>query len=137
MSSDRTFVIGMLATLRPRMVLAFKAAEALVQAGQAVDVIVRPRKSKRSIEQNKRYWALLREVAATVWVDGRQFSDEVWHEQFRRWFIGMDETIMPDGEVVIRGISTTTLTVAEFTDYMTRIEHWCMEQGFPVMQEAA
>lgn len=133
MSQDRTFVIGILASLNAKMLLATNAAEALVKAGQAVDVIVRPRKSKRSIEQNKRYWALLREVSATVWVDGRQFSDEVWHEQFRRWFIGMVD--MPDGSMV--GISTTTLSVAEFTDYMTRIEHWCVEQGFPVMQEAA
>jgi len=74
--TDRTFVIGLLATLRPRMLMAFKAAEALVKSGEAVEVIVRIRKSKRSIEQNKRYWALLREVAATVWIDGRQFSDE-------------------------------------------------------------
>jgi len=44
---------------------------------------------------------------------------------------------MPDGTVELRGISTTKLTVAEFGDYMTRIEHWCVEQGFPVMQEAA
>jgi hypothetical protein len=132
--SERVFVIGLLATLRPRMVGAFKAAKALVKAGRDVEVIVRERKSKRSIEQNKRYWALLREVAATVWIDGRQFPDEVWHEQFRRWFIGMDEATMPDGEVVMRGISTTTLSVAEFTDYMTRIEHWCVEQGFPVME---
>lgn len=137
MSQDRTFIIGLLATLRPRMLAAFKAAEALITSGEPVEVIVRPRKSKRSLEQNKRYWALLREVSATVWVDGRQFSDEVWHEQFRRWFIGMDEIVMPDGEVTVRGISTTTLSVAEFTDYMTRIEQWCVEQGFPVMQEAA
>lgn len=133
MSQDRTFVIGLLATLRPRMLAAFKAAESFLKSGEPVEVIVRPRKSKRSIEQNKRYWALLREVSATVWVDGRQFSDEVWHEQFKRWFIGMVD--MPDGSMV--GISTTTLSVAEFTDYMTRIEHWCVEQGFPVMQEAA
>jgi hypothetical protein len=134
--SDRTFVIGMLSTLRPRMVLAYKAAEALVKAGRDVEVIVRQRKSKRSIEQNKRYWALLREVSAAVWVDGRQFSDEVWHEQFRRWFIGIDEIVMPDGEIVMRGISTTTLSVAEFGDYMARIEQWCVEQGYPVMEAA-
>ena len=145
MSRELIYVISMLATLLPRMVAAFKAAEAMVKAGRDVEVIVRERKikrsieqnkSKRSIEQNKRYWALLGEVEATVWVDGRQFSDEVWHEQFRRWFIGQDEVVMPDGERVIRGISTTTLSVGEMTDYMTRIEHWCVEQGYPVMDAA-
>lgn len=133
---DRTFVIGHLSTLRPRMKAAWDVASDMVHAGQSVEVIVRERKSKRSLEQSKRYWALLREVSANAWISGRQFSAEVWHEQFKRWFIGSDEIVMPDGEVVLRGISTTTLTVAEMTDYMTRIEQWCAEQGFPVMEAA-
>jgi hypothetical protein len=130
---ERLFVIAGITTLRPRFLAAWKVAGELIKAGEPIEVIVRLRKSKRSVEQNKRYWALLREVSATVWIGGRQFSDEVWHEQFKRWFIGMIE--MPDGTMV--GISTTTLNVGEFGEYMTRIEVWCAEQGFPVMQEAA
>lgn len=134
---ERLFVITLLTTLRPRFIAAYRAAEELVKAGHPVEIIVRLRKSKRSIEQNKRYWALLRDVAATVWVDGKQYRDEVWHEQFRRWFIGMDEITMPDGTTELRGISTTKLSVGEFTEYMQCIEQWAAEQGFPVMMEAA
>lgn len=130
---DRLFVVAGLSTLRPRFLAAWNVASELVKAGHPFEIVIRLRKSKRSIEQNKRYWLMLREIAATVWIDGKQFPDEVWHEQFKRWFIGMIE--MPDGSMV--GISTTTLTVGEFGDYMTRIEHWCAEQGFPVMLEAA
>ena len=132
--SERKFIVTALASLRPRMVQAFRAVEQMVKAGIDVEVIVRERKSKRSAEQNRRYWALLREVAATVWVDGRQFSDEVWHEQCRRTFIGMEEIAMPDGTITVRGISTTTLDVAAFGQYMERIEQWCAEQGYPVME---
>lgn len=130
---ERLFVVAGLTTLRPRFLAAWNIASELIKAGHPIEIVIRLRKSKRSIEQNKRYWAMLREIAATVWIEGKQYSDEVWHEQFKRWFIGMIE--MPDGSMV--GISTTTLNVGEFGEYMTRIEHWCAEQGFPVMLEAA
>jgi hypothetical protein len=112
--------------------LAYTVAGQLVTHGD-IELILRPYKSKRSLDQNARYWAILREIAAVVWVDGKQFSDEAWHEHFKRTFIGCDD--LPGGGTV--GISTTTLTVAEFADYMTRIEQWCAEQGFPVMAVAA
>lgn len=102
-----------------------------------MELILRPLKSKRSIDQNRRLWAIYREVAALVWVAGKRFSDECWHEQFKRWFIGMEEIVMPDGTIEQRGISTTTLNVAEFSEYMRSIETWCAEQGYPVMMEVA
>lgn len=101
------------------------------------EIVLRPLKAKRSADQNRRYWSLLREVAATVWVDGRQFSDEVWHTYYRQTFIGMDEVTMPDGKVVATPISTTTLNVEDMGHYMRNIEQWCVEQGFPVMCDAA
>ncbi|MFD2404886.1 recombination protein NinB [Azorhizophilus paspali] len=98
---------------------------------------MRPLKSKRSIDQNRRYWALLRELSAVAWVDGRRYSDEVWHEQMKRWFIGCEEVRLPGGTAELRGISTTKLSIEEFGDYMTRVEQWAAEQGWPLMVEAA
>lgn len=131
--ADRIFRIQGAAGINP----AFKAAHGLVQglmreAGSGYELVLRPLKSKRSIDQNKRYWALLREIEHAVWVNGRQYDDETWHEYFRRQFIGCNE--LPDGSLV--GISTTKLSVAEFGDYMTRIEHWAAEQGYPLMVAA-
>lgn len=100
------------------------------------EIVLRPLKAKRSADQNRRMWALLREVAATVWVDGRQFSDEVWHVFFRQTFIGQNEVAMPDGTVASQPISTTTLTVEDMGRYMDEISQWCVEQGFP-LEEAA
>ena len=131
---ERRFVIGELATLRARMILAFNAAKEIVSSGKPVEVIVRNRKSKRSTEQNRRYWAILRDVSESVWLNGKRYPDEVWHEQFKRMLIGMEEIPMPDGTIVVRGISTATLDVAAFGQYMERIEQWCVEQGFPIME---
>lgn len=97
-----------------------------------LEIIVRPAKSKRSIDQNARYWRMLREVSAVVWVGGRQYSPEVWHEHFAREFIGCED--LPSGDR--KAISTTTLNVDEFGEYMTQIEAWCAQEGYQVMEGA-
>ena len=68
------------------------------------------RKMKRTQAQNRRYWGqgVLAQVAAQATVNGRLYSAEVWHEQFKRQFIGVDE--LPNGQVI--GKSSTKLTTA-------------------------
>ena len=113
------------------------ALGAMIDRGP-VELILRPAKSKRSIEQNRRYWELLAQMAAAIVIDGRRFSPEVWHEHLKREFIGREELILPTGEIEQRGISTTTLNVSDFGDYMTRIEAWCATgHGVILMAEAA
>ena len=98
---------------------------ACAKAEKPLAVTVQEHGAKRSRPQNKRYWkALLGEIAANAWVDGRQFSEDAWHEFFKGKFIGLEET--PDGRQV--GISTTTLSVAEFSEYMTKIEAYAAEE---------
>ena len=135
--SERRFRIQGAAGLKMAFRSAYDLCQQLMGEGAAYELVLRPMKSKRSIEQNKRYWTLLREVSAVAWLNGRQFSDETWHEFFKRTFIGCDEIAMPDGSTELRGISTTKLKVDEFGDYMLQIEQWAAEQGFPVMEKAA
>ena len=49
-------------------------------------VTVAEYKDKRHAQQNRLYWALLKQVSEQAMVDGRRYSDEVWHEQFKRTF---------------------------------------------------
>jgi len=87
-------------------------------------------KNKRSVEQNKRLWKILNEIADSAWVNGDQYSADAWHEMFKRKFIGQEE--LPDGGIL--GISTTTLNVSEFGDYMTKIEAYAAtELGLEIM----
>ncbi|MDS1044660.1 recombination protein NinB [Pseudomonas aeruginosa] len=136
--ADRTFRIQGAVGLKLAFRNAFELCKQLMQKdGTSYELVIRQLKSKRSIEQNKRYWSLLRELAAVAWVDGRQFDDQVWHEQFKRWFIGCEDVSLPDGSTELRGISTTKLTVDEFGIYMTKIEAWAAENGFPIGMEQA
>lgn len=99
---------------------------------EPMELVLRPAKSRRSVEQNARYWRLMRELSSIVWLDGRQYSPEIWHEYMARTFIGSED--LPGGGV--KAISTTTLNVEQFGDYMTQIEAWCAEQGYQVMEGA-
>lgn len=90
----------------------------LAQAGRPLSVTVQEHKAKRSSDQNRLYWQRLNQIAEQAWVGGKQFSAEAWHEFFKRQLIGYEE--LPCGGTV--GISTATLSVSEFSDYINRVE---------------
>ncbi len=98
--------------------------KAFADAGKPLQVAITEYKSKRSDDQNKRYWAVLREIAEKAWINGKQYSDEVWHEQMKRQFIGMES--LPSGGHY--GISTTKLSVSEFAEYMTQVEQYAASE---------
>lgn len=120
---NRTFVLR--SDVYTQAVIAFiqSNAPAMAAKGTPLAVTVTEAKSKRSGDQNKRYWALLQEIATNGWVEGKQFSADAWHEHMKRTFIGCEE--VPKGGTV--GISTTTLSVGEFTDYMEKVQAYAAE----------
>ena len=77
---------------------------------------------KRTSKQNRRYWGngVLKQIAEQAAPGGKLYSAEIWHEQFKRMFIGMVE--LPNGEVV--GKSSTGLTTKEFSEFCTQVEAW-------------
>lgn len=89
-----------------------------------LDITIRPHKSKRSIEQNRRLWGIYSELADKAWVNGRRYSAETWHEYCKGVLLGFDIKAMPDGTEVKTPISTTTLNTAEMTDYQNRLQSW-------------
>jgi hypothetical protein len=74
----------------------------------------------RTAKQNKRYWGcgVLAQIAEQATVGGRLFSAPVWHEQFKRQFIGV--IALPNGDVV--GMSSTGLNTAEFCEFSDKVE---------------
>lgn len=97
-----------------------------LQSGKKLVLTVKLR--TRTSKQNRRYWGrgVLAQVSEQAAVNGRLFSAETWHEQFKRQFIGVTE--LPNGEVI--GKSSTDLTTAEFCDFCQRVEAFaCTELG--------
>jgi len=97
-----------------------------LQDGRRLVLTCGPR--KRTKPQNRRYWGkgVLAQIAAQATVGGRLYSAEVWHEQFKRAFIGFDE--LPNGQII--GKSSTGLDTAEFSLFCTAVEaHAATELG--------
>lgn len=75
---------------------------------------------KRTSKQNRRYWGsgVLSQIAAQALVNGRFYSAEIWHEQFKRQFLGVE--VLPSGQFI--GLSSTKLTTAEFCEFSDKVE---------------
>lgn len=98
-------------------------AQAYIDRGRPIRVIITTEEANRNKAQNKRYWGfVLRDISEQAWVDGQQYSTEVWHEFFARLYAEHDDVTLPDGQVVSRRKSTTKMGVSEFADYMQRVE---------------
>ena len=103
-------------------------AEFLIRQEDDYELVLREHRKARSVEQNRRYWAIVQEIASHE-IDGQRFMAESWHEFFKGKFIGKEEVKMPWGETYNRPISTTTLDVGQFSEYMTQIEAWAAQHG--------
>ncbi len=84
---------------------------------------------RRSTEANRRYWALLAEIADKVKVQGKLFGRQIWHEYFKEKLLGANEVTLPNGQTRIYSESSAELDTGEFNDYMTKIEVWAGEHG--------
>lgn len=97
------------------------------------EVVIGLWSKRRNSEQNRLMWADLRDVSQQVFVDGRKFSSEVWHEYFKREHLpekfetGITKAgykkwdYTPVGERVLIG-STTNLTTKGFAEYLLAVQ---------------
>lgn len=86
-------------------------------------VSVRPKKSKRSNEQNSRYWKL-----ATDFGKHLGYTPDEMHDICRFKFLR--NAIQIEGERLPLLKTTTKLTTAEMADYQDMIERWAAGLGF-------
>ena len=108
-----------------------------VDAARPLEVVIREEKRKRTLDQNSLYWSgPLRDIAEQAWVQGRQYSAEVFHEYLKREYLpdneaqDFDDThvkdgyrkwaITPSGERALIG-STTGLTLRGMAAYLEQV----------------
>lgn len=106
-------------------VLAFiKAnAAACAERGTPIRLIVTSEERRRTAEQNAYYFGVvLRDIAEQAWVNGERFGTAAWHEHFAEQFAPREEIRLPSGRLVTRRKSTKDFTVAEFGEYLTKVQ---------------
>jgi hypothetical protein len=94
--------------------------------GRFLAVTVTFYKSRRSLEQNRRYFgpAVLGAIVDQAWVDERQYNKKVWHDYFARMFIG--EIDLPGGKTM--AMSSADLNVEEFSQFMQQVEAYAASE---------
>lgn len=134
MSLDRTFILDNESRVEALVRFLMSNWKQMLAGGITMAVRAYEHKEKRSIEQNSLMWIRLGEIADQAWVNGCQFSDEVWHEHFKREFLPDEEgptkrcrkgyrkwVALPSGEKALIG-STTQLTTFGMAEYMHELE---------------
>jgi hypothetical protein len=104
-----------------------------LDAEHPLEVLIREEVKGRKPDQNALMWAgPLKDIAEQAWLDGRQFSDVVWHHHFKTLYLPeeFDAELCkegyrkwdysPAGDKVLVG-STTELTVKGFALYMEQV----------------
>jgi hypothetical protein len=100
-------------------------AAAFVEKGTPLRVIVTEEEMDRLDVQIAYYFGpLMKQVCEQAWVEGRQFSKEVWHEHFAKLFLPAKELVMPDGEVVVKrgSIARGQISLKKMAEFTREVE---------------
>ncbi len=123
------------ANLRSRFAEAYRLAERAI-CSTPMELVLRERKSSRTVEQNNRLHAMCADVAAQREWAGKRLDTEGWKRLFvdawARETGGGGGQVVPslDGQsVVVLNRSTRAMSVAELSELMEWIAAWCAENG--------
>jgi hypothetical protein len=87
------------------------------------DVSIREHKDSRSIQQNKRYWALITELGSFL-----GYNTEEMHAMMAYKYLSYKNELLGDEVVVVP--STTKLSIKAFNEYYNKVEQFAMTLGF-------
>lgn len=99
-----------------------------IESNFPLEVVLREPVKARGLDQNGLYWKRVGEIAEQGWLEGRQYSKDIWHQFLAKYEMPEEVEIkdgskrskwesMPDGTQA--AISTTMLSMACFAEYTT------------------
>ena len=106
---------------------AWTHAKAWLMAGHRLVLEVRP--EKRTDAQNRRLWAMLRDISEQVDWHGNKLSDEEWKDVFTAAL--KRQKVVPglDGGFVVCGQRPSKMTKAEMAELQELMEAFGAQQG--------
>lgn len=106
-------------------------AGAFVEKGTPLRVIVTEEEMDRLDEQIKYYFGVVvKTIAEQVWLQGRRFDKDAWHEQLAKQFLPTKELIMPDGEIVLKrsSIARGQISLKRMTKFIQEVEAYAASE---------
>ena len=119
-----TYTIRNAAILGNAIQFAQATWEAMSQTKHPLVIEFKPESTKRSIQALKYHWAVLRQIEEQAWLEGKQYSAEIWNEYAKRKFIGCID--LPGGGAM--GMSSENFTTEEYAEYTTKLEVWAQQE---------
>lgn len=95
----------------------------MLSMSDAIEVVARPWKEKRSLSQNSLLWMWLTEISEQAIVSDKKHGAEIWHEYFKRYYCPVKIVPMPAGDD-LEVKSTKKLDTGEMHYYLNQIEQW-------------
>ena len=94
------------------------------------DIFTRKPKSKRSIDQNDKMWAMLGDVSDQHLHHGMRLTKDDWKDLFTASLKGELNNVVPglNGGVVFLGLHTSTMSIQTMCDLITYIESWAVDK---------
>lgn len=128
MSRELTYQIATLRDLGGVIQMAARMAGRGLEAGP-VELVLRRPKNQRSLDQNRRLWAVLSDVSRQVEWYGRHLSKEAWKDIFSAALERQDVVPGLEGGFVMIGGRTSKMTKQRFADLLTLIDAFGAEHG--------
>ena len=97
--------------------------------------VIEIKPAKRSLEQNRLYWAILSDISEQV-VPGKSYEPSVWHEYLRALFLPERVMELPDGSIKMLEPSTAELNLAAFSEYVEKVIKWALQHNVKLSEEA-
>ncbi|ELY5855428.1 recombination protein NinB [Cronobacter malonaticus] len=101
-----------------------------------LDLIVEVKQRTRSLDQNRRLWATLRDVSEQVVWHGMKLDSEDWKHIFTAALKGQRSAPGINGGVVVLGQSTSKMRVSEFSELLELIYAFGAERGVRWSEDA-
>ena len=107
-----------------------KAIENIKSCPESYVCTIEPR--KRTVEQNRLYWAILKEISEQHAVNNVKYRESAWHEILKKAFLPSKLEKLPDETEMIVYKSTTKLNKEEFSNYILDVESFCRESNIVI-----
>lgn len=101
-----------------------------------LDLIVEVKQRTRSLDQNRRLWATLRDVSEQVVWHGMKLDSEDWKHIFTAALKGQRSAPGINGGFVVLGQSTSKMKVSEFSELLELIYAFGAERGVQWSEDA-
>ncbi|MDX1466242.1 MAG: recombination protein NinB [Halomonas sp.] len=128
MSKELTYAVASQADIYPTLSQVSAMVDKGLPAGP-VEIAVRRPGQKRSADQNRKLWAVLRDVSQQVEWYGRYLPDHAWKDIFTAALERQDIVPGIDGGYVMVGGRTSQMTKARFAELLTLIDAFGIDQG--------